>query len=179
MWTGNRATRWTLFFYALMSVACQPQSAPKVGQDTPMVAWWYNIRFDPTSATVRGIDVRTIDERWLRADALDTHKLDGRISQNDMRQFMASPLSFSLVTDLDGDGVLEEFFVGVFETDDGRKGRFVAVTRSGRQLRHFEEEGNTGFSALFQGEGEVRWYKCMECGEFESIKWTGDSYVLE
>ena len=29
------------------------------------------------------------------------------------------------------------------------------------------------------GAGEVRWYKCMECGEFESITWGGESYVLE
>ena len=128
---------------------------------------------------VHGIDVRAIDERWRHADALDPRDLEGRISQDDIEQFMASSLSFSVTTDLDGDGVSEEFFVGVFETADGKKGRFVSVTRNGRPIQHFEEAGSTGFSALLQGDDEVRWYKCMDCGEFESIKWTGQSYALE
>jgi len=90
-----------------------------------------------------------------------------------------SGLSFTLLTDIDGDTISEEFFVGVYETADGEKGRFVAVTRKGRILQHFKEGGSTGFSALLQGDGEVRWYKCVECGEFESIRWSGQSYILE
>jgi hypothetical protein len=179
MWTGKQATRRALVGCALLCVACQPQGDSTVGQDTPSVAWWSSISFTPTSTTVRGMDVRAIDARWLRADALDTLKLQERVSKDDVRQFLASKLSFSLAADLDGDGVSEEFFVGVYETADGRKGRFVAVSRGGRLVRHFAEEGSTGFSALLRSDGEIRWYKCMECGEYESIKWTGRSYVLE
>jgi hypothetical protein len=158
---------------------CQPGSESQDGEDEPIGAWWYGIEFEPSSATVRDIEVHTIDEDWRRGTALDTSLLDGRVSANDIQQFTASPLSFSLLADLDGDGVSEEFFVGVFETVEGGKGRFVAVTRNGRVHEHFEEGGITGFSALLQVEGDVRWYKCMECGEFESIKWSGKSYTLE
>jgi hypothetical protein len=179
MWTGRRATRLRLVGSALLSVACQPQPDSTVARDTPAVAWWLGTTFTPTSTTVRGMDVRAIDARWRRADVLDTLALRRRVSQADVREFLASPLSFSLSADLDQDGVAEEFFVGVFEAADGRKGRFIAVTRGGRPVQHFAEEGAPGFSALLRGEREVRWYKCMECDDFESIKWTGSSYALE
>ena len=179
MWTGKRATHRALAGSALLWIACQPRSDPTPGRDTPDVAWWVTASFTPTSTTVRGIEARAIDPHWQRADALDTLILRRHVSPDDLREFLASPLSFSLTADLDRDRAPEQFFVGVYETSDGRKGRFVAVTRGGRPLQHFADEGETGFSALLRAENEVRWYKCMECGEFESIKWTGRSYVLE
>lgn len=179
MWTGKLGMRWAVAVYSLLLLACGPQKESKVDQGTPTVAWWYSINFQPKSDVAHGIDVRAIDGRWRHADALDVRGLEDRISRDDIGRFMTSHLSFSVKADLDGDGVVEEFFVGVFERASGEKGRFVAVTRGRRPIQHFEEEGSTGFSALLQGDGEVRWYKCMECGEFESIKWTGQSYALE
>lgn len=70
--------------------------------------------------------------------------------------------------------------MGVFETGSGDKGRFLAITRDGALLQHFEHSGEAGFSTLLPyGTDEVRWYSCMECGDFESLKWSGRSYVLE
>ena len=178
MWTGKRSAL-SLLGYTLLLVACQPQRESRIADDTPRVAWWSSITFTPTSTTVRNTRVRDVDARWERADVLDTLKLRGLVSPADVEQFVRSPMSFALTADLDRDGVAEEFYVGVFETTDGRKGRFAAIERQGRPVQHFTEEGSTGFSALLRGDGEVRWYKCMECGEFESIRWTGTSYVLE
>lgn len=156
--------------------AAAPSSVP-AGE--PQAAWWYDIRFQPTAASVRGVAVREIDPAWQRARALDPADLRGRIPEADLARFAASPLSFSARADLDRDGVAEEFFVGVFAAADGEQGRFVAITRNGRPVRHFAEHGAPGFSALLAGDGEVRWYKCMECGEFETITWTGRSYALQ
>ena len=105
--------------------------------------------------------------------------LRAHVSESDIRQLATSPTSFSATADLDGDGVAEELFVGVYEKADGQKGRFVAITRRGRPVQHFSEEGTAGFSALLRGDREVRWYKCVECDDFETIKWSGSSYVIE
>lgn len=175
MWTGKRLVWCGVVVIPVLLVACQSKSED--GQ--PITAWWYNINFEPTSAAVRGIDVHMIDDGWRRATVLDTTLLVSRIPRDDFQRFEASPLSFSLQADLDRDGVDEDFFVGVFETAQGERGSFVAIARNGRPVKHFEATGITGFSALMRGEGEVRWYRCMECGEFESIKWKGNSYVLE
>jgi hypothetical protein len=176
---GNRVTYSLLAAGAMLVVACQPQERNAERPDTPIAAWWTTIAFTPASTTVRGIDVKTIDPQWRRAEALDTVMLRTHVSASDLRQLATSQTSFSTTADLDGDGVSEEFFVGVYENADGQKGRFVAITRRGRPVQHFTEAGTAGFSALVRGDREVRWYKCIECGDFETIKWSGSSYVLE
>ncbi|HEY5603193.1 MAG TPA: hypothetical protein VIM41_08805 [Gammaproteobacteria bacterium] len=179
MWTGKPASQWLMVVGSFTLFACVAQTVSTAEQSKPNVAWWYDIEFQPTANVVHGLNVRTIDEHWQRAYALDVIDLQGRIPQDEIKRFNASPLKFAVTSDLDGDGAPENFFVGVYEGADGRKGRFVAITRNGRPLQRFEEEGSIGFSALLKGEAEVRWYKCMECGEFESIKWTGQAFVLE
>jgi len=164
---------------AVLLVACSNKSEPEVSQAAPAVAWWYNMEFRPAATTIHGFNARTIDGDWKRAIALDANLLKGRISEDDIQKFNASPLSFSLLSDVDGDGVSEEFFVGVYEATEGEKGRFVAITHNGQMLQHFKESGTSGFSALLSGDGEVRWHKCMECGEFESIRWRGEAYIIE
>lgn len=181
MGTGKQ-TRWSLAVLCallLLSIACQSQGTSPVRQDTPATAWWHDIRFKPTSESVNGMNVHKINPDWQHADALGLHHLTGRVSEDDIRTFKASPISFSRMADLNGNSTLEHFFVGVYQTTDGGEGRFVAITEDGQLLQHFTEEGTAGFSALLQNTDEMHWYKCMECGEFESIKWAGESYVLE
>lgn len=179
MWTGNQVTQWSIALAVLMLVACSPKEEPAKNQAAPLAAWWYNIQFRPTSTTIHGLDVRTIDADWKRATTLDVSLLNGRISDDEIQMFNKSTLSFSLISDLDGDGISEDFFVGVYETNEGEIGRFIAITRKGQVLQHFKESGTGGFSGLLQADRTVRWYKCMECGEFESIKWSGESFILE
>lgn len=177
---GNGAVRRAFAGCMVLFLACRAEErSTQLPSDTPTSAWWVNVSFTPTSTTVRGIDVRTIDPRWQRAEALDTVMIRSRVSADDVRQLTTSPLSFSVAADLDRDGLAEEFFVGVYERSDGRKGRFVAISRQGRPVHHFTDEGSTGFSALLRSDNEVRWYKCLECDDFETIKWSGNSYVLE
>ena len=64
----------------LLSVACQSREASSVQQDTSAVAWWYDIRFKPTSDIVNGMDVHKITPDWQHADALYFHHLTGRVS---------------------------------------------------------------------------------------------------
>lgn len=180
MWTGKQTARWGVVIAALLAMGCQAvATGSRPAPDAPATPWWYDIGFKPASTSVHGIDVDEFDPAWTLASVLDSGRLEGRISAAEIAQFEDSKLSFSLQSDLDRDGTPEEFFVGVFRTETGDAGRFVAIASDGRLLRHFAQAGSPGFSALLDRDGEVRWYKCMECGEFETIRWTGDSYVLE
>ena len=179
MWTGKRTIQWSILLVSLVLVTCSSKGEPEKKQDEPDTAWWYTIEFKSASTIVHGFDLRAIDENWKLATALDTSLLKGRIPEDDIQRFKQSALSFSLISDVDGDGLSEELFVGVYETNESEKGRFVAITRKGRVLGHFKERGSSGFSALLQADGEIRWYKCMECGEFESIRWRDGAFILE
>lgn len=173
MWTG----KWVVVAAALAMLGCSQKHEPTTSP--PLTAWWVDIQFQPGSTTAKGFDVRSVDKGWKRISALDVDMLKGRIPDEEIEEFRKSGFSFSLKSDLDGDGVQEDFFVGVYETNEGEVGRFVAIVRNGRVVRHFDESGSGSFSALMQGDGEVRWYKCMECGSFESIRWSGEDFTLE
>lgn len=182
MWTGKQTARWGAVLAGLLSVGCQgiaTDPSPSPAPDGVATAWWYGMNFEPASSSIRGIDVHEFDPTWTLASALDSGKLETRISADELAQYKNSKLSFLLQSDLDRDGTPEEFFVGVYRTETGEAGRFVAIARDGRLLQHFTHTGRPGFSALLDTGGEVRWYKCMDCGEFETIRWTGGSYVLE
>lgn len=175
---GKRILTGVTVFVAVLAIGCHA-TAPTAARDAPAAAWWYAMSFEPAAGSAHGIDAERFDPAWNRVSALESQMLEGRISTDDLVRFQDSGLSFSFEADLDGDRVPEEVFVGVFSTLDGDSGRFVAVSRDGRLLQHFTQTGSTGFSALLEYEDEVRWYKCLECGEFESIRWSGRSYVLE
>ncbi len=117
------------------------------------------------------------DPTWQHASTLDDPQFDRKITRSDLARHEG--FSFAVRVDLEGDGTYEDIFVGVFDTTSGRKGRFLAITRDGTLIQHFEYQGEAGFSALLALDDEVRWYMCMECGEFETLKWSGRSYVLE
>lgn len=173
MWTG----KWVAVAVALAMLGCSQKQEPTT--NTPLAAWWVDIQFQPGAMKARGFDARSVDENWKRITALEADLLKGRISDEEIEKFRKSGFSFSLKSDLDGDGAWEDFFVGVYETNEGEIGRFVAIARNGRIVRQFDESGSGGFSALLQGDGEVRWYKCMECESFDSIRWSGTGFTLE
>lgn len=162
---------------ALALLGCSPK--PEPATHAPLTAWWVDIQFEPGTAKARGFDARSVDDRWKRMSVLDSNILKRRIPEAEIEKLKKSGFSFSLKADLDRDGVQEDFFVGVYETIDGEPGRFVAIARNGRIVKHFHENGTAGFSALLRGDREVRWYKCMECDSFDSIIWTGEGYSIE
>lgn len=110
----------------------------------------------------------------LTEEALARHVLPGQLAV-----YRSSGLAFVVSRDLDHDGTDEEVFVGTYETRSGDRGRFLAVSSAGRLVRHFAHAGSAGFSALLPMQDGVRWYKCLECGEYELLRWSSGAYVLE
>lgn len=176
---GKQILYWTTICTVLLAIGCQTTGGAMRTATPPTAAWWYEISFEPVSNSVHGIDVSRFDPTWDRASALDANALEGRISPEELARYLDSELSLALKSDLDDDGTPEDVFVGVFSTRDGKRGRFVAITRNGQLLQHFAQTGPSGFSALLDYEDGIRWYKCMECGEFELIGWSGQSFFLE
>jgi hypothetical protein len=179
MWTGRKGTKISVILVVLLLFACSLNNERTENKAASDFAWWYTIQFRPVSATVFGLDVRTFNNKWIYATVVDNNLLKEQIAEDDFQNFNKSALSFSLMYDLDGNGIDEEFFVGVYETHEGEIGRFIAIMQDGKLLQYFMESGLNNFSALLQTNQEVRWYKCMECGEFESINWNGESFMLE
>lgn len=148
-------------------------------QQQPATAWWVDMRFEPAASTVRGMAVSTIDADWRAAETLDRASLAGRITDGELQAFDALPVAFGLTLDLDQDGATEELFVGIYAAVDGSQGRFAAITRNGQYVAHFVHAGTPGFSVLAATPDGVRWYKCLECGDFDAIVASGGSFFLE
>lgn len=182
MWTGNRFVQLLpAILLALLASSCASHVALEnvEGIAQPGMAWWYDFEQVPQGREVRGIPIGEFEVGWTAATVLRDEVLAHRVSRAGLALYLDSGLSFVAEQDLDLDGVDEKMFVGTFEDSDGTRGRFLAVSREGRLVRHFEHAGSAGFSALLPVEDGVRWYKCLECGEYELLRWTGESYVLD
>lgn len=184
MWIGksclSQVVPAAILAMALASCASSDASLLEVAKDggNPDVAWWYDLELEPRGGEVRGIPVGEFDPGWSAAAAFREEELAHHLPDG-LAAYRDSGLSFAVMQDLDRDGTDEEVFVGTYETGNGTRGRFLAVSSAGRLVRHFEHSGSAGFSALLPVKAGVRWYKCLECGEYELLRWTGESYVLE
>ena len=185
MWTGKSVTQKVVAASILAAVlgacASSTPSPGRIGEQGPLpeAAWWYDLEVEPQSDEVRGIPIREFDTDWAAATTLGDGELTQAGPPGGIADLRNSGLAFVAVQDLDRDGIAEEIFVGTYETRAGSRGRFLAVSSGGRLLRHFEHPGSAGFSALLPVGDELRWYKCLECGEFELLRWSGGAYVLE
>lgn len=185
MWTGKFRTRTILaapiLAAALGACASSTPSPGRIGEPGPLpdAAWWYDLEVEPRSSEVRGIPIGEFGTDWAAATTLEDDELTRAGAAGGVADLRNPGLAFVAAQDLDGDGTAEEVFVGTYETRGGSRGRFLAVSSGGRLLRHFEHPGSAGFSALLPVGDGVRWYKCLECGEFELLRWSGGAYVLE
>lgn len=180
MWIGDPGRLLLSAALAMALASCASRDLPEVESGAqPAAAWWYDFELDPGDFQVHGIPVSEFDPNWTAATVLDDEKLGRRVPGGALETFQDSGLRLVVTEDLDLDGVGEEAFVGTYQLADGTRGRFLAVSREGRLIRHFEQAGSAGFSALLPVGDGVRWYKCLECGEFELLRWSGGAYVLE
>lgn len=181
MWIGKcfpRLLASVLLVSAMASCASGASLEVEHGSQ-PAVAWWYDFELEPRDGNVRGIPVDELDPDWIAASILDEGVLAQSVSRESLATYQSSGLRFAVTGDLDSDGIAEDAFVGTFEARDGSRGRFLAVAHEGRLVRHFLQAGDAGFSALLPVDGGVRWYTCLQCGEYELLRWSGGSYVLE
>lgn len=144
----------------------------------PEEAWWLTKEFEAKETDIGGIQVSQFVSNWKFATALDKKYIKAELTEQQLEDVKQSNLEFSVTASIDGDTDQEVFFVGIYQTTSGEVGRFLAVKSDKGIEKVFPDAGFSGFSALYQEENELRWFKCMQCGEYELVQWNGSDYVL-
>lgn len=142
------------------------------------VAWWLEQEFEPTQKKLQGLELNSFDANWRRATIIDAELLRAVLSNKEFKEQERFDQQLSLTANLNGNRLPEDFVVGVYEANDGEQGRFLAIIEGDEVLEVFQHPGPTTYSGLLRKDDTVRWYKCMRCDNFDTIRWDGSNYVL-
>lgn len=145
----------------------------------PTSSWWLENEYTANVKKVGNLDVSTINKDWQSLAVFDFDFFENKLNRVDYRFLKNSQLSFTVSADIDNNSIKEKFVVGTYTTQQKESGRFVLILRDDKVLNYFTHPGFSGFSGLYQQDNEIRWYKCLECSDYDTIKWTGSHYVLE
>ena len=154
-------------------------SETKTDNLKPEEAWWISEEFKSTDIDIYGIPVSQINPDWRHALILNKKYYESLLSDNQFKNIRESNLVFTVEANLDGTPEIETFFVGVYETYSGQRGRFIAIMRNSEVIKYFTHTELSGYSSIYLENDQLRWYKCMECSDFDSIRWSGSSYTLQ
>ena len=145
----------------------------------PKEAWWVAEVFTPSETNIKGIPISQIMPDWERALLINEDYLKKRLSESQFGDIQQSNLKFDVQINLDKMPDEETIVVGVYEASSGEKGKFIAIFRDSKFIKLFTDASASGYSSIFLEGNQIRWYKCMECGNFDSILWTGSDYILQ
>lgn len=145
----------------------------------PEQAWWLNLTITPNQSILDGIDITKFNKSWTRAVYLDNSLIKKQVSTQDYIKLINSKFSLLLSKDINNNKINEIIKVGVFQNSKNKKGIFLAIFENSKLSKVFTDSSNKGFSALIDNSNSIRWYKCMNCGEYETIRCNGKAYVLE
>lgn len=159
--------------------------SPSATEQRPLItyAWWLTIEFRPVDSTLFGIPVADVNKEWTSASLLSRSLLSPE-AQADPSDLDDPQFGFELEGDFDHDGVANRAGVGVFRDATGLEGRFLLIVEklgSRWQLDTvFPMRGRAGFSVLSHtvDSSAIRWWGCMECGDFVNVVHTPDGYRL-
>jgi hypothetical protein len=163
--------------YLLLAILVGSPCLSRSGQ--PAAAWWLDMSFTPDQETLNGIPVAQFSKDWKKAKLLSVEDLMGRISDSELREFMRSGLTFKKQLAGKKNRAPVDAYVGVYESQDAKRGRFLAIVHDKTPVKVFREGAVPGFSALRADHNVLRWYRCIQCSDFDTLRWTGKAYVLE
>jgi hypothetical protein len=146
--------------------------------------WWLDAHFDAVGQNVFSIPASELNNDWKRVSPLTPESIEKFRSASHEDPFAKFEFRFELTSDLTQDSKEERIAVGVYETGDGQAGRFIIVvepssTGSWQKAFISAVPGYHNFSALLVVDREIRWYSCMLCGDFETLRWEHGAYFLE
>lgn len=166
-----------LFVGALL-IGCAT-SESNVSLQKPEEAWWVVKQFKASEDNIYGVPLSEINKDWKFVSILNMKYLKTYLNDAQYKNIQNSPLSFSVEVSLDGSPELETFFVGVFESYSGETGRFIAIKQGFKIIKYFTHSGMSGYSSIYLDNNKLRWYKCMECNDFDVIFWSNGKYILQ
>ena len=167
-----------LFLIVIFFAGCKTTQTEKLSQK-PNEGWWVSETFTPSETNIKGIPVTQIRPDWERVLLVNEEYLKERLSESQFRDIQQSILKFDLQVNLDDTPNEEKIVVGVYEASSGEKGRFMAIYRDYDLIKLFTDAESSGYSSIFLEENRILWYKCMECGNFDSILWSGSDYFMK
>ena len=141
--------------------------------------WWVTIKLEATDKVLTNQSVSDFNSEWKYASFLTNQLVKNKITKNEFDDFMATEFTFELKQDLNKNGKLDTVKVGVFKTKENTEGIFLSIFEYGKLIKTLQDNNSKNFSALISHNNVVKWYRCMECGNFETLVWTGSSYFLE
>lgn len=147
--------------------------------DVHQDAWWLAQTFEAAESRVLNIEVTHINQDWQKATLLSPSYLQKQLLPEQYSEVSSSSLSLDIAADINNDGKKETVSVGVYKSKEGKEGRFLLISQGSQVLQSFYEQGLAGFSALYYDGDEIRWYKCLECGDFDAIVWSNSVYMMK
>ena len=145
----------------------------------PDQAWWLNLSINPDKTVLNNINITTYNENWRSAVFLDDKLIKAHVTKPHFDELKNSKFKLSSNFDLNENNKNETIKVGVYQDNKNNMGIFLAIFEKSKLLKVFTDSSNKGFSALIKGGNSIRWYKCMNCGEYEQINWNGKYYVIQ
>jgi len=150
-----------------------------MAETEPKQAWWLDLTITPSETTLDNLPVSDFNKNWKHANYLDTTLLTKYISSTEANELTHSKLKLTLSKDLNNNNLVETIKVGIFKKKNNKKGIFLAIFEDSRLIKVFSDSTNKGFSASIVNNKRIHWYKCIKCGNYETIYWNGKTYVLE
>lgn len=150
-----------------------------MAEKNPQQAWWLSLSIAPNKTILKNINISSYNKNWHSAVFLNDKIIKTRVTNTQFTELKNSNFKLSLSRDINGNKVDETIRVGVYLDKNNNKGIFLAVFEKKKLLKVFTDSSNNGFSALIKDNKTVRWYKCMNCGEYELIQWNGKSYIIQ
>lgn len=182
MWTGKiiMVTNMKKFitvpligvFLLLVFSSCMAEKKPEQ-------AWWLNLSIEPDKTALNNINITTYNKNWQYAVFLDDKFIKTQVTNQQFTELKNSNFKLSLNKDFNGNKINETIKVGIYLDHKNTKGIFLAVFENTKLIKVFTDSTNKGFSALIIDNNNIRWYKCMNCGEYEEIRWNGKSYIIQ
>ncbi|NRB38573.1 MAG: hypothetical protein HRU20_08915 [Pseudomonadales bacterium] len=145
-------------------------------------AWWVKYTYEPISTTFDAKSAEFYDPNITHLEFY-TCDNDRFFTKEQCKQIAINRGIFSLVTDGNGDGVEEEFLIGIAKN---KKGKYPysnivlirnAETKEFIQLISAESRGEA-FSVFIGTDNGLAIFYCMECGYYSEIKWINNKWAL-
>ncbi|WP_157576317.1 hypothetical protein [Pseudoalteromonas sp. SW0106-04] len=157
-------------------------SSPSIAGETstlePNKAWWTVKKFCAEKSNITKLPVSKLNPDWEYITVFDKSYLEETLPESQYLDIQSSPLKFSIRANLDDEPSEERIIVGVYKTKSAQQGRFLAILRDSSVVKVFTHQGGAGYSSLSYDGEAVRWYKCMQCSDYDSIFWSGTSFTL-
>ena len=142
-------------------------------------AWWLNAKIKPVTMMLNGLAPEQLDPDWVYASFLSYSDIKALTDEAGYQKFLNSRFSFAKVIDLNGNGIDEAVRVGVYTDNKQQEGVFLVIFEDDTPVKVMADSNSQGFSALLLDNGELQWYRCLECKNYERLVWAGSSYSLE